>query len=598
MSPRLIGQIGCCSPSSPIPDTPATRTAWFEHGFLTSDAEGSVFDEQGVLCVAVGAPRFIDPALAALARERGDTVAWVEAFTRHGTQAPSTARGRFGVVMLVPSRNEAWLATDRFATWPICYALQDGGLRFSNRADTVPGGPHALSSQSIFDYLFFHMIPAPATIFENVARLPGGHVLKWANGEAQLVRWWQSKFDEQSSPDFPAAKHRFLDLVEKAVAREANSAQVATFLSGGTDSSTVSGMLCRILGQPASSYSIGFDAQGYDEMEYARIAARHFGTKHHEYYVTAPDLLAAIPRVAAHYDQPFGNSSAVPAWICATRAREDGVEKMLAGDGGDELFGGNTRYAKQRLFGWYDTVPGLVRRGLIQPALALPGIRGVPLLRKGVSYVEQARVPMPDRMHMYNMLLRLGCDQIFEPAFLARIDTCAPSAMQRATWQETGSASLINRMLAYDWKYTLADNDLPKVIGTTQLAGLDVAFPLLDDELLDFSTKLPSNWKLNRLTLRWFFKEALRGFLPDAILAKKKHGFGLPFGIWVCRHAPLRALATDALGSFGKRGIVRSRFIHDLLEVHLPAHPGYFGEMVWILMMMEFWLRAHEDEYA
>nr|HRM70266.1 asparagine synthase-related protein [Thauera phenylacetica] len=267
----------------------------------------------------------------------------------------------------------------------------------------------------------------------------------------------------------------------------------------------------------------------------------------------------------------------------------------LAGDGGDELFGGNSRYAKQRVFGWYDSVPGALRRGLLEPALALPGMDRLPVTRKGQSYVEQARVPMPDRIHMYNMLVRLGMDSVFEPGFLARVDTGRPNVEQREVWHATNARSHINLMLNYDWKYTLADNDLPKVIGTTGLAGVEVAFPLLSDELTDFSTTLPPEWKLKRLTLRWFFKEALRGFLPDEIIAKKKHGFGLPFGVWACQHAGLKALAADALGSFRQRGIVRPGFIDELLSVHLPAHPGYYGEMVWILMMMEFWMRAHCD---
>ena len=139
--------------------------------------------------------------------------------------------------------------------------------------------------------------------------------------------------------------------------------------------------------------------------------------------------------------------------------------RLLAGDGGDELFGGNTRYAMQRVFGWYDGVPGLLRRGLLEPTLALPGMDRIPLVKKGVSYVEQARVPMPDRVHMYNMLVRLGMDTVFEPEFLARVDTDRPQREQREVWQATNARSHINRMLAYDWKYTLADNDLPKVRG-------------------------------------------------------------------------------------------------------------------------------------
>ena len=158
-------------------------------------------------------------------------------------------------------------------------------------------------------------------------------------------------------------------------------------------------------------------------------------------------------------------------------------------------------------------------------------------------------------------------------------------------------AHLVNRMLAYDWKYTLADNDLPKVSGTTALAGMATAFPLLADEIIDFSMKLPDDYKLRGQQLRWFFKEALRGFLPDEILTKKKQGFGLPFGVWATRHAPLKALAVGSLNSLAQRGIVQPAFIKTLIEQRLPEHPGYYGEMVWILMMLEQWLQQHAPRF-
>ena len=264
---------------------------------------------------------------------------------------------------------------------------------------------------------------------------------------------------------------------------------------------------------------------------------------------------------------------------------------MLAGDGGDELFGGNTRYAKQRIFGWYDAVPGILRSAVLEPAFKLPGLDRAPLLKKGASYIEQARVPMPDRIQMYNMLQRLGMDTIFHPEFLAAIDTGVPLTKQQSTWREISSESLVNRMLAFDWTYTLADNDLPKVIGTADLAGLEVGFPLLSDELLEFSLRLPADWKLKGLTLRWFFKEALRGFLPDEIIAKKKHGFGLPFGVWAVENDQLRALAGDTLQQLKSRRIVRNEFIDALFNTPLPAVPGYYGEMIWILMMMDLWMQ-------
>jgi asparagine synthase (glutamine-hydrolysing) len=149
-------------------------------------------------------------------------------------------------------------------------------------------------------------------------------------------------------------------------------------------------------------------------------------------------------------------------------------------------------------------------------------------------------------------------------------------------------------MLAYDWKYTLAENDLPKVRYATALAGVSVGYPFLSKSLVDFSLSLPPEWKLRRLKLRWFFKEALSDFLPKAILRKKKHGFGLPFGLWVLRHAGLRTLATDALNAIAERGIVRPEFTTELLRVRLAEAPGYYGGTVWLLVMLEHWLRSHE----
>jgi asparagine synthase (glutamine-hydrolysing) len=329
-------------------------------------------------------------------------------------------------------------------------------------------------------------------------------------------------------------------------------------------------------------------------MQYARIAAKRFGTEHHEYYVTPDDLVRSIPAVAAHYDQPFGNSSVLPAYYCAKMAHDDGVTRLLAGDGGDELFGGNARYAKQRVFGWYEGVPAPLRRGLLEPVLERTPIGRLPLARKGRSYVEQAKVPLPDRMQQYNLLLRLGLDNVFTPDFLAQVDEADALRQQQAVWQQVQGASALNRMLAYDWRYTLAEADLPKVRGSTQLAGVAVGFPFLEQALVDFSLALPTGYKLKGLKLRWFFKEALRGFLPDEILTKKKQGFGLPFGVWATRHEGLRTFATDALQSLRARGIVQPAFIDALLKEHLPTHPGYYGEMVWILMMLEAWITRVE----
>jgi asparagine synthase (glutamine-hydrolysing) len=546
----------------------------------------------------LGSPRFNDPSLAAIAQREGPLAAWQCALEGGAQAAARAARGEFAVALTLPG-GRVFLAVDRFASRTLCYRRIGERLHFSaSAAELAALDPVAeIDPQALYDYLYFHAIPSPRTVFNGVYRLPPSHCALFDGGALHIEPYWSARFSEPARGEFEPLAAEFRALLEAAVAEHLDGSKAACYLSGGTDSSTIAGLIGKVAGRAAATYSIGFDAAGYDEMAYARIAAKRFGTEHHEYYVTPDDLVRGIPQVAAFYDQPFGNSSALPAYYCARMARDDGVTRLLAGDGGDELFGGNVRYAKQRVFGWYDNVPAPVRRGVMEPLLEGTPLGRLPLLRKGASYIDQAKLPLPDRLQQYNLLLRLGTDEVLAPGLQARIDAGDPLRQQREVWQAAQAGAPINRMLAYDWRYTLSESDLPKVIGTSTLAGVSVGFPFLDTRLLDFSLGLPPQFKLKGLKLRWFFKEALRGFLPDEIIAKKKHGFGLPFGVWASTHAPLNALASDSLRSLAGRGVVQPRFVERLLTDHLPAHPGYYGEMVWILMMLEQWLRSHRPEW-
>ena len=547
--------------------------------------------------ILLGSPKFPGPRSSHTHGDRSIEAAWQAALVKGARQAAAGVTGEFAVGIVDP-RGRTFLAVDRFSVQTMCYRLIGTHLHFGPRADDLAAlePAVAIDPQALFDYLYFHVVPSPRTAFKGVYRLPPAHYAIFESGSLTVAPYWSPAFQEPVDANFESLATEFRHLLRDAVATQLDGSKPACFLSGGTDSSTLAGMIGEVTGRPAATYSIGFDAEGYDEMQYARLAAKRFGCEHHEYYVTPDDLVRSIPAVAAHHDQPFGNSSALPAFYCAKMARDDGVTKLLAGDGGDELFGGNTRYAKQRVFGFYDRIPAALRSGLLEPLLERSPLGGLPLMRKGRSYVEQAKVPLPDRMQMYNLLLRMGMTQVFTPDFLAQVNPADPLHQQRALWQQGAGSSPLNRMLAYDWRYTLAETDLPKVRGSTHLANVKVGFPLLSTSLVDFSLRLPSEYKLKGLKLRWFFKEALRGFLPDEILTKKKQGFGLPFGVWANRDAALREFAVESLQFLAERGIVQPAFIRSLLDIHLPAHPGYYGEMVWILMMLEQWLRAQPHQ--
>jgi len=516
-----------------------------------------------------------------------------------GEGFPSRLATPFALAIVDLQARSVYLATDRFAIRPLCFAAPAGSAVWSDRADCVA---QAIGTQpdhqAIYDYVVAHVIRAPRTLFQGVERIQGGHAVRIAAGRAQPIRYWRPRFEERTRPSLDALREEFRSAVRSAVEREAQGAEVGAFLSGGTDSSTIVGMLSDLRPVPPRAYSIGFHAQGYDEMHYARIAARHFGARHREHYVTPDEVAEGIPLLARHFDQPFGNSSALPALYCARMARADNVQRLLAGDGGDELFGGNTRYARQKVFAPYACLPRVLREGLLEPLAQSRAARRLPGVRKAASYVRQARVPMPDRMSAQDLINVLGAEQVLEADFLATLDRDEPRRLEREVYERAEGEALVNRMLAYDWKFTLADNDLPKVLGAAGLADLSVGFPFLDDAVVDLSLRVPPEWKVRGFTLRWFFKQALRGFLPAAILDKKKHGFGLPFGPWLVSHARLRELAGDSFMGLARRGWIRPQFLDLLLERKLIEHAGFYGEMVWILVMLEQWLRAREGVRA
>jgi asparagine synthase (glutamine-hydrolysing) len=267
------------------------------------------------------------------------------------------------------------------------------------------------------------------------------------------------------------------------------------------------------------------------------------------------------------------------------------VQVLLGGDGGDELFGGNERYAKQYLYSLYGDLPRGWRHGLIEPVLGL--LPPIGLFGKAQRYARNASMPMPARYDNYNLLERFGPANVFTAEFLHAVDRAQPPAQMAEVYGAAQAQSLINRMLAFDLRYTLADNDLPKVARSCELACIEARFPMLDDALVAFSARLAPGQKLKRTRLRHFFRNALRGFLPDEVIEKTKHGFGLPIGPWLQTHPPLRQIALDSLSDLKRRHIVRAEFIDELTSLHVPSHAQYYGTMVWVLMMLEQWLRQH-----
>jgi len=503
--------------------------------------------------------------------------------------------GAFALAMIDEARREAFLAVDRFAIENLYFVTGDHGFAFANRSRVLAGHPAVANRfriQDLFESVYFHWLPGPAAGYVGMQRLLPGHYAHWRDGSLEIKPYWQPAFavDHQSGAAALGAELR--DAVEEAVARRLPQHSPACFLSGGLDSSTVTGYCGRLRPADTVAYTIGFEADGYDEMEFARNAAAHFGVRHERYYVTPSDIVDSLGAIIDEFDAPFGNASAIPTYYCAKLAASRGHRLILAGDGGDELFGGNARYQKQMVFEHYCRLPAAVRHALLEPM-----VKGLPdglqrgLLGKAASYVRQASVPLPDRLMTYNLLNFVAPQSFLAPAMIDAIDFAAPLRGLRAMYDAPAGMDIINRLLRLDWRITLADSDLPKVSRMCALAGIDVAYPLLDEDVVDLSMRLPPAMKVTSKEMRPLYRQAFADFLPQATLTKSKQGFGLPFGVWLHEQATLRDFANDNLAYLEQAGVLAKGFRDAFLTHKIKEHPAYFGTLAWILLALGLWLR-------
>ena len=302
------------------------------------------------------------------------------------------------------------------------------------------------------------------------------------------------------------------------------------------------------------------------------------------------NLFNEIPKI---YEEPFGNSSVVPTYAAAQYAKNSGVNHLLGGDGGDELFAGNSRYATQKLFNFYSQIPKWTREILIEPCFVNSISGSMPLTKKVKSYIEQAKISMPKRMQTYNILHMQQPTSIFDHHYFNEIDENYPISLLSDTYNEISDASLLNKMLYLDWKFTLADNDIRKVNTMCRAADVEVSYPFLDNRVVECSTHVPSNMKLKRNRLRAFYKDTYSSFLPPEFITKSKHGFGLPFGVWLKKDTRIQDEVYGALSNLKSRAIFQNSFIDDLIEKHRSDHAAYYGTFVWVLAVLERWLDSH-----
>jgi asparagine synthase (glutamine-hydrolysing) len=526
-------------------------------------------------------------------------------YERFGCDFVDRLRGGFSLVLWDRIERRFVAAIDGFGIKRLVYYEDDKVLLVSTRIDAIRragAGGLEVNPKAVVNIVNFTSNLGPETIFTGVKRLTPGTRLVATDGQTRVEKYWDMRYGLEDGSREAALSAQLESLVERSVAahcRNDSFERLGAFLSGGTDSSTVVGMMTRAAGCPVKAFSIGFEEQRFNELGYAEIAARRFGSKHYTYLVGAEDCYAAVPRIIRSFDEPFGNSSAIPTYFCARLAAENGVDTLLAGDGGDELFGGNERYATDKVFEVYHRVPRLLRRGLIEPVAAvLPFENGV--VRRARNYIRRANIRGIERMLSYQFLSTHTISDVFEGDFLETLGNYSPLEIPALHYRSAAARDHLDRLLYVDMKITLADNDLPKVTCMSELAGLQTRFPLLDRPVAEFSGRVPPRWKVKGFNKRYLFKKAFRELLPPEIIQKKKHGFGIPVANWMRTDGRMRELLHDTLRSeraFG-RGYFRRQFVEDLFRKHQSDDSTYYGDSLWTLLAMELWHRQVVDEPA
>jgi asparagine synthase (glutamine-hydrolysing) len=524
-------------------------------------------------------------------------------YERFGPDFVEKLRGAFSLVLWDRVTRRLVAAIDGFGIHRLAYFHDARMLLVATRVDALAQSgqfDREINPRAIANVLNFTANLAPETIFTKVRRLDPGMILIAQNGRPQLRKFWDMRYGQVSEKREEPLSRTLESLVERSVAdycRTDSFAEVGAFLSGGTDSSTVVGMMSRTGKGPVNAFSIGFQEQPFDELDYARIAARRFRAAHHTYLVGPEDCFEALPHMVRSFDEPYGNSSAIPTYFCARLAAQNGIKTLLAGDGGDELFGGNERYLTDRIFATYQAIPKILRKGFVELILNSIPVRSG-LARKAKGYIRRSNLPAIERYFSYHFLTSHPPAEVFEAGFLDRLEGYSVADIPSRHYSQAMARDHLDRLLYVDVKMTLADNDLPKVTCMSELAGVRVRFPYLDRAVAEFSGTIPALLKIKNFEKRYLFKRAFRNLLPAEVIHKKKHGFGIPVAVWMKSDRRLRELTHDTIFSTRSlaRGYFRRPFIESLIRAHEMEKTTYYGDILWTFLTMELWLRQFVDQ--
>ena len=530
-------------------------------------------------------------------KTHSDTETILHAYEEYGAACVERLRGMFAFAIWDAPRRELFIARDRAGKKPLYYTItRRGTLLFGSELKSLREHPefHAETSLEALDaYLTFGYVPDPLTIFRDVHKLLPGHHLTFTAGRARVEQYWDFPYSEPQAEPAQSEEvclEELRELLDEAVrVRLVSDVPLGAFLSGGVDSSTVVGLMARHTDQPVKTFSIGFHEDSYNELKYARVAAKHFGTDHHEFIVT-PDICDIVDELVWHFDEPFADSSAIPTYMVSKLAREF-VTVVLSGDGGDEVFGGYTRYATDRKRSGFGRLPRALRQGAMQPLG-----RNLPHGAWGRNYLyAMAFEPIDRYIEHISIFTRLNKPSLYTNEFRLRLGTIEAAARFREYAARSRPGDALDPLLYLDSKSYLPGDVLTKVDRMSMAASLEVRVPLLDHKLIEFvCTQIPASMKMKGLETKYIFKRAVRDLVPAEILNRPKQGFGVPIEEWINDQLRERVRVTLTEPRTQQRGYIEPRYVNLLLDEHERGRRNHATEL-WALFMLELWQRTFAD---
>ncbi|HET7341043.1 MAG TPA: asparagine synthase (glutamine-hydrolyzing) [Methylomirabilota bacterium] len=527
-------------------------------------------------------------------RTRSDTEVIAEHFAASGTDGLPALNGMFAFAAWDSRRGRLTLARDRAGIKPLYYCrLPGGGLAFASELTALlrhPDAPRGLDRAAMRDYFFADAIHPPRTAIEGVCKLPPGHWLDWEDGRLSVSRafWRLAPPSSPATPDEEPARERLRALLQASVRRTLIAdVPIGVFLSGGVDSSLVAALAAREVSGPLHTFSIAFEEPDFDESPYARRVAASLGTRHTEDTVSERTLLASLDAALGALDEPMADPSILPTWALA-RLAAGHVKVALGGDGGDELWAGYPTYRAHRLAGVYARVPALVRRRVVEPAVARLPVRPT---YQSFEWKAKHFVLRHDADAVRRHLRWMSNTDLADLRALFGGDAAEPALLAREAGAADGWRDPLNAMLALDFRTYLPDSVLTKVDRASMAHGLEVRPPLLDNALIDLAFALPGRFKLRGGRSKRLLKEVAAAYLPRAIVERPKRGFAIPLARWL--RGPLRERVAALVASTGplwtdtglSRAVVAAWAHEHQRGVRDRAKP------LWALLVLDRWLR-------